>query len=384
MSKVNKSKLSLFFIFFINFLFISKYAYRYTDLFWLLAISVTTVQYFLIVKRKIIFSYFEKIKLKPIYLLCSFLILFIFIAYKIPLDTLKIDRWSVIDSFWNNYFNDLYVYEAKSFDNNYPGPMPFYFLLMLPFYLINEYSFITAIGILILFSIFYHQKKNELSLFNFTLTTCSSFFIIYEILGRSNIFFNSVLVIFSLLVLFYKNFNSKYIVIKGVLIGLCLSTRNVYVIPFALGLLFLLFKEKQNFVKLFSIGLISIFTFCITFIPFIYNYFDKFLVINPFIIQSSFLMPSELSLACILLSLGCIYLIKNKLDVFFFTGLSLFVTILVYYIYIYSIRGFHATFFESHADITYFILCIPFFIYYYISSNNTLDFQPKNPSKSLI
>jgi hypothetical protein len=384
MSEDNKSRLSLFFVIFINFLFISKYAYRYTDLFWLLAFSVTTVQYLLIIKSNIILHYFEKIKLKSIYLIFSFLLFFIFIAYKIPLDTLKIDRWSVIDSFWNNYFNGLYVYEAKSFDNNYPGPMPFYFLLMLPFYFINEYSFITSIGVLILFYIFKFLKISKINLFNYSLIICSSFFIIYEILSRSNIFFNGVLVVFSLLVLFIKKLNLKYVIVKGVLIGLCLSTRNVFVIPFALGLLFLLIQEKQNFVKLFSIGLISIFTFCMTFVPFIYNYFDKFLVINPFIIQSSFLMPTEISFTCILLSLSCIYLIKNKLDVFFFTGLSLFVTILVYHLYIYSIRGFHATFFESHADITYFILCIPFFIFYYISSNITLDFHPKNPSKSLI
>jgi len=37
-----------------------------------------------------------------------------FIFYKIPVESLNVDRWSVITSFWDNFFKGEYVYFAKS------------------------------------------------------------------------------------------------------------------------------------------------------------------------------------------------------------------------------------------------------------------------------
>lgn len=362
-----KLKISLCVVLFINFLFLTKYAYRFTDLYLILAIGITLVQYVAIKKSSFLFSVFQKINISPFFFISSFLLVLVLIAFKIPLDSLNIDRWSVTDSFWKNYFNNLYAYEAKSFAGNYPGPMPFYFLLMLPFYWINEYSYVTAIGAILLFYIFKMQKSNSLDLFKYSLVVASSFIITYEIIARSNIFFNGVLIVLSLLLLFQKKWHLKNLIFKGTLVGLSLSTRNVFVIPIALGFMYLFFVEKQKIYKLFIIGIVAVLTFITTFIPFIYNHFDKFLNINPFIIQSSFLMPKALSFFCIIFSMGFIFCVKNKFDVYFYSGISLFLTIISYYIFVFTKRDFVSTFFESYADITYFILCVPFFIYYLIS-----------------
>ncbi|MDK2773252.1 MAG: hypothetical protein KYX68_13675, partial [Flavobacterium sp.] len=167
-------------------------------------------------------------------------IISLIVANKIPLENLKIDRWSVTSSFWDNYFKDLYVYNAKSFDGNNPGPMPFYFIIMLPFYFLKEYSYITVIAIFLLYSKIRKSKEREL----FTILVISSVYIYYEIIARSNIFFNSTLILISLFYFFNKN---KSIVLNGIIFGLLLSTRNVFVIVYGITFLFSLKKDIQSF-----------------------------------------------------------------------------------------------------------------------------------------
>jgi len=70
-------------------------------------------------------------------ILTAYFIFSIFLFRLIPQETLNVDRFSVITSFWDSYFNWEYVYFAKSFHGNLPGPMPFYFILALPFYLVD-------------------------------------------------------------------------------------------------------------------------------------------------------------------------------------------------------------------------------------------------------
>ncbi|MDK2772888.1 MAG: hypothetical protein KYX68_11780, partial [Flavobacterium sp.] len=125
---------------------------------------------------------------------------------------------------------------------------------------------------------------------------------------------------------------------------------------------------------LFTIGLISVLTFALTFLPFIYNHYNDFLKINPFIIQSSALLPFNYSITCIIASLFLVYFIKNNLDVFFYSGIALFLTISIYFLYWIFNIDLETAFFNSYADITYFIFCVPFFMYYYVKTKNPVSF----------
>ena len=98
--------------------------------------------------------------------------------------------------------------------------------------------------------------------------------------------------------------------------------------------------------------------------PFILFYENHFFQMNPFIIQSSFLVPTTYIIFFILISIVLSFFVRNKNDNFFFSGISLFLSILIYSIYHLIDDGFESSFINSTIDISYFIFCIPFFIIY--------------------
>jgi hypothetical protein len=106
-------------------------------------------------------------------------------------------------------------------------------------------------------------------------------------------------------------------VVNGIIIVLLLSTRNVFVIPYIVAFLYLLRSGQLNFAQVFKIGIVATLTFVLTFLPFVYNHMADFMVMNPFVIQSSFLMPLGWSLGCIALSLLGYFVVKNPPDVNF-------------------------------------------------------------------
>jgi hypothetical protein len=79
------------------------------------------------------------------------------------------------------------------------------------------------------------------------------------------------------------------------------------------GFLYLLRSGQLNFAQVFKIGIVATLTFVLTFLPFVYNHMADFMVMNPFVIQSSFLMPLGWSLGCIALSLLGYFVVKIRL-----------------------------------------------------------------------
>jgi len=256
-----------------------------------------------------------------------------------------------------------------------PGPMPFYFILALPFYFVHELGYFSLFGLILFVIIIKYYKIERGNLFVGVLMVVGSAFYLSETISRSNIFLNSSLVLFS--VLFFSNslnMRKKYhILLNGVIIGLFLSTRNVFVIPYIVLFLHSLKSKIYNLTDTIKIGIVVLLIFATTFIPFVINHFQSFKEMNPFIIQSSFLMPQSLSLTCVLFTLTSFFITKSFKDVLFFSGLYLFITILVYVLYQVYILGFHQAIFQSKVDLSYFILCVPFFLYYILSDKPKFD-----------
>lgn len=363
-----KINLSVFIFLFINFAFFVKYLSRATSYYLVVSFALITIFYFLLKFRNKIFL--PKSSEKVIIYLMFFLFLVGsgFVFYKIPVETLNVDRWSVITSFWDNFFKDQYVYFAKSVAGNPPGPMPFYYILALPFYFIGELGWYSVLGFFVFYFILIYTKKSFEIRFLFLLLILISPFYLWEIMTRSNIFLNGCLVLFSIVYLLKsleENFSRK-IVFNGIIIGLLLSTRNVLVIPYIVVFLFALKNNRIKILETVYVGILSVIVFALTFIPFVWNHLSDFKIMNPFIIQSGYLMPTEYSIFCVLISYGSFWFGKEKNDVYFFSGLLLFFPIVLHYFYQISLHGFVETFFNSRADISYFILCIPFFVYYLV------------------
>jgi len=370
---LNKRNLSFTIFAAINILFSIKYFSRYTEYYLLFAAVLLFMQILLFYKggmlTKIASSRYTVINITMLTVFC---LASIFIFSKISAEASNSDRWSVITSFWDNFFNGEYVYYAKSHLNNHPGPMPFYFILALPFYLIGELGLFSLMGIIAFYLLMRYTKVRPSYQAIFILFVITSPFYLWEISSRSNIFLISTLIVFSFAFFFaIKNYTSlKSQLLIGLVLGLMMSTRNIYALCYIILFLYCIKSKKLDIVSVIKTGCFMILTFVLTFTPFVLGHWNDFTQMNPFIIQSSYLMPVELSILAVFCSFFMFLFCRKDLDVIFYSGVILFFAIALHLAYHSFDSSFHDAVFESHADISYFIMCIPFFLYYMLKTDN--------------
>jgi len=363
-----KRNISLALFLFVNFLFTYKYLERFTT--WAAWLSVLVSLFYIVLYRNRNLLKFINKKIE-ISLIIIFIVVCLLIWKKIPVETLNVDRWSVITSFWDSYLTNQYAYFAKSNVGNPPGPMPFYFILSLPFYLVGELGFLSIIGVVFFYWLMWYKKINPITRTFILLLILSSFFNLWEVICRSNIFFNASLVLGSLsYILNQKVFTHKTLIISGIFIGLLISTRNVFVISYIICFLYLWRTKAIQFKQLTILGIISLLVFALTFIPVVYGHLEDFKQMNPFIVQSTFLIPFEYTILFVLIAIGSSFLCKYKNDVYFYNAVVLFISIFIYLIYYILLQGFTQAFTNSTVDISYFIFCIPF-AFWFLANNNS-------------
>jgi hypothetical protein len=367
---ISTKKIKLFtsksILLFINLLFVYKYLGRYIG-------SSLTFTLFLAAFYIALLFFTNKIKIpgKKSYwfnwgLIFLFIGLAIFAFQQIPPISLNVDRWSVITSFWDSFLNREYPYKAESHMGNVPGPMPFYFILALPFYFIGELGYLTIAGFLLFIYIIEKLKIPESQKFFLTAFLICSAFFQWDLVCRSNIFFNAILILGCLIwfnMIEKQKFNRK-LILNAIISGFVLSTRTVLVIPYIVTYFYTLKAKKITILNLMYFGIILILAFLITFIPFILNHFQDFLETNPFIVQSSSLIPLPYTIGFIILTIVTAFLCKSETDTYFLSGLTLFISILIYFIYYIALHGLYKAYLESMVDISYFIFCVPFLLIY--------------------
>jgi hypothetical protein len=356
---------------FVNILFSVKYFSRVTDYYWILAAVVLCVHSLIFVKGDAVKRFLKHSTAINILLLAGFCIFSFVVFKKIPVETLNVDRWSVITSFWDNYFNGEYVYYAQSHDNNYPGAMPFYFVLALPFYFLGELGYFSMLGIVVFYLMMKYMKVEASTQTLFLLLVMTSPFFVYEIMVRSPLFLNASLIAFSMLFFFrLKDYHSlKNQMMIGLITGFLVSTRNIFALCYVILFLYFLKTGKINIVSTLKIGVLSILFFSITFLPFTVGHFDDFLKVNPLIVLSSTLMPFTWALAVAVCSSVLILFCKKDIDAVFYGGLALFATIVLYFVNQIMTNSFEVAYYGSNADVSYFIFCVPFFLCYVLSEN---------------
>jgi len=369
-----KKNTSLVILLFISFIFAVKYINKATD--YALLISV-----FIILLQFLIYKYETKIlkSTKWISVFCYSTILLLFIVviltrFKIPVETLNIDRYSVITSFIDEALKGNYPYYAQSVHGNYPGPMPFYFLIAFPFYLIGELCLLSFFGFGLF--IFLVSKKTEeyghIKFFLFYILT--SFYVYWEIATRSNIFTISVLIMLSMNYYINLNKESKLkLYLFALIAGLLLSTRSVYIIVYIVFFFSDILNKKLNFKQLLIIGCFVFIGFSLTFLPILIFFRTEFFIMNPFTIQSSFIVPQIYVLAFLLVTTLLTFTVKTNSDKFFISGLSLFISIFIYACYAVFDNGLHAAIFGNSIDISYFIFCVPFLLYFLLIDKPTVN-----------
>ena len=361
-----KRTLSILLLVIVNTMFTYKYLSREMDYALAVTIGIAVIQV-------LAFYFVPKYTLSSInfkwlaWLSILGIIGLIFVAhFKVPLDTLNVDRWSVIDSFWSSYFSGRYPYEASSHMGNPPGSMPMYFVMALPFWAIGELSILSAIGYVVLITLLMRKKEFKQSRYAVLIYLLTAVFLVWEVLVRSNIITNTMLVLLVLdlfLKADIKNLKKNWYV--AVLLGLMLATRGNFAVVYVIFFMFPLLKKEVSFLQLFKFTALSAFVFASVFLILIGIYGDLFFEANPFIFHSTLFVPTAYIVAFFVIAFVFSFLSKNKADLFFFSGITLFAIILLYAINLILVYGFHEAYMgKSWIDISYFLFCVPFLFWY--------------------
>jgi len=364
---------------FINFLFAWKYIDRISSL----ALPIAIVY---AIGISILAVYLPKLKINEkwvtiIFLLLLFLLSFLIFQKIDPID-IKVDRWSVISSFWGSAFQGEYPYFAKSHRLSPPGPFPIYFILGLPFYLLGEIGWLAVLG-LVVFLLFTRNKLAKFNYFKVLLFTLLSIAIWYEILVRSTIFTNStILLCFLYSIKDYPYKNYKKVLLIGILAGILLSTRMIFGLCFAIYLIHGLRTKQINFAQSIIWGLTCVTTLLATLAPFYVLFPQEFWIQNPFNIQGTFLIQPYWQPVFLLMAILFGYFCKSNKKLIYNYGIVLFLVILVYI-------GTHLIepmadginlhperFWDGGIDISYLLFSLPFLIFYSFAKEGS----PKVPA----
>ena len=122
----------MFILLVVNFLFYVKYIARITDYYLLAAVLLSI----LFTSVLFLYNYADKYNSWLKYINFSFLFVLIigslYIFHEVPVETLNVDRWSIITNVWKTFENGDYIYSYQSEIGNRPGAIPFYFFMAYP------------------------------------------------------------------------------------------------------------------------------------------------------------------------------------------------------------------------------------------------------------
>ncbi len=357
---INISNLSLSILWLVNVLFIFKYGLRISVFFSSSIVLFYTIIIWLIFRHQ---SFLSKINL--LYVLAAVSVIAFIPTLFIPVESLNVDRYKIISLFVSSVENGLYPYSQFTDEGNPPGPSPVYFLLAYPFY---KFGLFQGMALLVpwlwyFFVPFKDKERKNISTI-LILTSCIWY---YEVVTRSTILFNSVLVcIWAIHFAKFSKWNIKALVFNGILAGLLLNTRTVFIIPMLIsGLCVLIYYPRNDKIKILIWGAVLTVTFIFPFLLMgsIWD-FESIIQNNPFTVQSEMILPSSLMALFIIATVIAACFTRKLINAVWVSGFMLFIVVSVNIARCIYILGFYDAVIESHVDITYLLFSIPFLIYF--------------------
>lgn len=189
------------------------------------------------------------------------------------------------------------------------------------------------------------------------------FEISFEYLHPAEFFINSVLSI--VLIFLCETYLDKekitlYYFLFGLLFGLMLFLRSIFILVFLIYSLYLFRHDLQKALILISLMIIGYFIFYLI----LGNLAPKaFMINNPFSIYPFlFSLPSWFYITIFVLVIYCGWIVSDLQELFFASGLILFLTALFSTILLMMNVGFEKTIIEDSMNFFYIAFSIPFFI----------------------
>jgi len=271
----------------------------------------------------------------------------------------RVGRLPAIEIWLSDLLAGAFPYHAP----NLPSGFPVLFLLALPAYAVGNAGILEAAGIALFGAALLKIERNGtqnhwLPLLLLLLLPS----VYYEILVRSELFFNMALVlaliIFTDECLAQKETKWKLAGV-AILFGLVLSTRSVVGLAYVI---YVLWRFRNDPLRGIGFTAIVVLTFLLTLAPFVLWNPALFFSNGPFSIQIGYL-----PLWIILLFLGTAavagFAVRGLREVIFATGLLLFAMVLTAFLLRVAEAGLHSTLYMDRFDISYFVFCTPFLLF---------------------
>ena len=363
----------LFSYLFSNSLFILKYSADFTNISPVFIIFLYNLFFlifiFLFIKK--FFNLFNNIYFPILMFFVIFLISILCCVYFSSFHT-TVTRNLAINNWIGHFLSKNFPYN----DSVKPSGFPFLFFLIIPFYILGLSNYLSIFALLVFsISLFLYFRKNYFNIsFSLLLLFLSPMYY-YEIIVKSDLFFNTAIFLFSLLIfLRYYKPNKLNSLFWGFLLGIFLSTRGIFILIYLI-FVFFVFKNKFKHLILFIVS--SFFGFSITIIPFVYWNYSDFICYGPFSIQTSYI-PFSILLLFLVISLYLGYVSRNIKNVFIYSSIILFLVILLLFTKEVFEAGFVTVLYNDIFDISYFLFHLPFTIFSLNYYNEDIFYQNTN------
>ncbi len=213
----------------INALFVYKYTIRITSQPWatsLLYLIMVSIFILLLFKKNEFRLSLKTEKVIYFSMIAFLAILFVFLMFHFDPQKIRVGRYPAMYDWITRFFNSEFPYAPHA----KPSGFPFLFVIAMPFYLLGDLGFFQIFSFLI-FAALVHLRHHQKSINRFRcifLLIASPIFL-YEIVVRSDLFSNMVMVMLYLAMLetLSRRAGNMALYFLGIIGGLVLSTRGV-------------------------------------------------------------------------------------------------------------------------------------------------------------
>jgi hypothetical protein len=295
---------------------------------------------------------------------------------------IRVGRYPAMHDWITRFLNSEFPYTSPI----KPSGFPFLFVIAMPFYFLGDLGFFQIFSFLT-FAVLVHlrHRQNKINRFRLIFLLITAPIFLYEIVVRSDLFSNMVMVILYLAILeiLAQKRSRVELIILGIIGGLLLSTRGIVLLIYIPIFGYFLsarggslpagrrgaFGGRRKIIK-DGLFFISMFVgFLLTFVPFLiwdWAYFIKF---GPFSIQLAHI-PNWLLILSMASSIYCVLTIKSLKRIYSSISFILFgVAGLAFATMVFDC-GWHKTLLGDGFDIGYFCFTLPFLLI-------SLDFPEK-------
>jgi hypothetical protein len=354
----------------INAVFVYKYTPRITSQPW-----VTSLLYLVLVSLFILLLWRMKefrlsLKMQSMiyFSMIAFLaILLTFLMFHFDPQKIRVGRYPATYDWITRFFSSEFPYASGT----NPSGFPFLFVMAMPFYFLGDLGFFQIFSFLV-FAVLVHLRHHQKSINRFRLIflLITSPIFLYEIVVRSDLFSNMVMVMLYLAIFEIVSRGASHITLYflGIIGGLLLSTRGIVLLIYitVFGYFFsarggFAFGGRRQTIR-DSLFFLSMFVgFFLSLLPFLIWDWKSFINFGPFSIQLSYI-PNWLLILSIASSIGCALTIKSLRRIYSSVSFILFGVICVAFLLTVFHHGWHQTVLKDGFDISYFCFVLPFLL----------------------